>query len=191
MILLVGFLVVRSGAAQINFGTYTTSDISLTVSGPLNFNDEQPAIASGSNATITIALTDNAAQSIQIVGDATRDITVTISSPLYLITGGGGTGNQIPFAIQYAYSNLGSADPATAKTNAIQVPPGFTSITFPMLRRASGAPLPPPTPAHGTYTAPTATAYLFLYGSLGPVGNVTPANDYSATVNVHVNYTTY
>ncbi len=191
ILLLLTTLVVRPAAAQINFGAYATSNILLTVSGDLNFNDKQPAIASNSNQTVTISLTDNETQYIEIVGDATQDITVTVSSPLYLTTGGGGPGNQIPFALRFAYSNLGSADPATAKTNAIQVPLGFTSVTFPMLRRASGAPLPPPTPTHGGYTAPTATDYLFVYGSLGPVGNVTPANDYSATVNVHVSYTTY
>jgi hypothetical protein len=173
---------------RINFGAYTTSQgISLNVSGNLNFNDKDPVIVSGSNATVTIALNDNETQYVAITGDATRDITVTVSSPMDLITGAGGTGHQIPFTCQFAYSNLGSSTIAGAKLIAVQVPAGFTAITFPMLRRMSGAPLPPPTPAHGGYTPPSATAYLFLYGALGPVGNVSPGI-YSGTVNVSVQY---
>jgi hypothetical protein len=176
-------------AQRINFGAYTTSQgISLSaVSGNLNFNDKQSVIASNSNSTVTIALTDNETQYIAITADATRDITITVTAPTNLITGGGGPGYQIPFTCQFAYSNLGSSTATAAKTVAVQVPGGFTSITFPMLRRMSGAPLPPPTPAHGGYTPPSATAYLFLYGTFGPVGNVT-AGIYSGTVNVNVQY---
>jgi len=175
-------------AQRINFGAYTTSrGISLTVSGNLNFNDKQPFIASNSNSTTTIALSDNETQYIAITADATRDITITVSSPTDLITGAGGPGNQIPFTCNFAYSNFGSSTVTAAKTVAVQVPGGFTAITLPMLRRTAGAPAPPPTPAHGGYTPPSATAYLFLYGALGPVGNVSTGN-YSGTINVNVQY---
>jgi hypothetical protein len=132
-------------------------------------------------------LTDNETQYIKIVGDATRDITVTVSAPMYLTTG---ASSQIPFTCNFAYSNLGSKDAVTAKTSAVEVPAGFTAITLPMLRRTAGVPAPPPTPAHGGYTAPSATAYIFLYGKLGPVGNVN-AGTYTGIINVSVNYTTY
>jgi hypothetical protein len=175
-------------AQRINFGAYTTSrGITLNVSGNLNFNDKQQVIASGSNATVTISLTDNQTQYVEITGDATRDITVTISAPDNLSIGAGGPGNEVPFVCQFAYSNLGLSASA-AKTAAVQVPAGFKAITFPLLRRASGAPLPPPTPAHGTYMPPAAMAYLFVYGTLGPVGSVTPSDSYSATINVTVQY---
>jgi hypothetical protein len=175
-------------AQRINFGAYTTSQvITLSTSGNLNFNDKQSVIASNSNSTITITLSDNEIQYIAITGDATRDITVTVSSPMDLTIGAGGAGHQIPFTCQFAYSNLGSATVTAAKSVAVQVPSGYTAITFPILRRASGVPAPPPTPAHGGYTAPSATAYLFVYGSLGPVGNVSPGI-YTGTVNVSVQY---
>lgn len=183
-------LMAHDGFAQrINFGAYTTSQgISLITSGNLDFNAKQPVIASGSNSTVTIALTDGETQYIAITGDATRDVTVTVSAPQYLITGGGGgSTKEIPFTCRFAYSNLGSIDATSANGVAIQVPSGFTAITFPLIRRAAGVPAPPPTPAHGAYTPPTATAYLFLYGSLGPVGSVSPGN-YSGTVNVNVQY---
>jgi hypothetical protein len=153
----------------------------------LNFNAKQPMIVSRSNDQVTIALTDGECQSIEIIGDATRDITITITADLNIITGGGGPGYSIPFACRFAYSNLGLSDPTSAKTYAIQVPIGFTSITLPMLRRTTGAPAPPPTPAHGGYTAPSVKAYLYLYGTLGPVGSVA-AGYYTGTVYVTISY---
>jgi hypothetical protein len=173
---------------SINFGTYTTAQgISLSVSGVLDFNTKQPLIVSNSGSTVTISLSDNETQYIAVTADATRDITVTVSAPTLLATGGGGPGNEIPFSCQFAYSNLNSATAAAAKTVAVEVPGGFNAITLPVVRRTAGAPLPPPTPAHGGYTPPAATAYLFFYGSLGPVGSVS-AGDYTGTVNVSVQY---
>ncbi len=192
ILLLLSVLLVQAGTAQrISFGAYATSqDIMLSVSGDLNFNMRQPVIASNSNSIVTIALNDDEAQCIEITGDATRDITITVTAPAELTIGAGGTGNQIPFACRFAYSNIGASTVSAAKATAIQVPGGLTAITLPILRRTAGAPAPPPTPAHGGYTAPSAKLYLFLYGSLGPVGNVT-AGLYSGTVNVNVQYTTY
>ncbi len=150
-------------AQRINFGVYTTSQgLTATSSGNLNFNAKQPIIASGSNSTVTIALTDGECQSIEIVGDATRDITITITADLNIITGSGGTGYEYRSPAGSRDSNLGLSDATSAKTYAIQVPTGFTSITLPMLRRTTGAPAAPPTPAHGGYTAPSVKAYLYL-----------------------------
>jgi hypothetical protein len=178
----------RPGAGQkINFGAYTTSQgLKLYPSSSLNFNSKQTAILAGSDATVSISLYDSECGYVQIVGDATRDITIIIPSTVYLTLGA----NEIPFSCQFAYSNLGVTDENTAKLGAVQISPGVTVITVPMLQRTAGAPAPPPTPAHGGYTAPSATAYLFLYGTLGPVGNVA-AGSYEGTVNVYVNYTTY
>ena len=191
LILLSVFVVHLGSAQKINFGAYTTSQgISLVTSGNLNFNDKQPSIGSNSNSTVIIALSDNVYQYVKIVADATRDITITVTASMYMTIGAGGAGKQVPFACNFAYSNLGIADAATAKLSAVEIPAGFTAITLPMLRRTAGVPAPPPTPAHGGYTAPSATAYLFLYGKLGPVGNVN-AGSYTGTINVFINYTTY
>jgi hypothetical protein len=177
-----------AAAQSINFGAYTTArDIFLSVSGDLDFNAKQPVIVSNSGSTVTISLSDNETQYVAITADATRDITVTVTAPTILATGGGGAGKEIDFSCQFAYSNLNSGSAAAAKTVAVEVPAGFTAITLPVVRRTSGAPLPPPTPAHGGYTPPAATAYLFIYGSLGPVGPVN-AGDYTGTVNVSVQY---
>lgn len=191
MVILLFTMAVHPVVAQkINFGAYTTSQgISLVKSGDLNFNDKEPLIAAGVNTTVTIALSDAETQYVAIVADATRDITITVTSSQFLMTGSGGTGYQIPFTCNFAYSNLGIADVSTAKSSAVQIPAGFTAITLPMQRRIGGAPLPPPTPAHGGYTPPSATAYLFIYGKLGPIGNVS-AGHYNGIINVTVNYTT-
>jgi hypothetical protein len=191
MLLQLTVFIVQFGSAQkINFGAYTGSQsITLTTSGSLVFTDLGRIVLSNSNATCTIAFSDNIPY-IQIIGDATKDITITITAPTYLTIDAGGAGKQIPFTCNFAYSNLGSADPATAKLNAVQVPAGFTAITLPMLKRTAGVPAPPPTPSHGGYSAPTVTAYLFFYGKLGPVGNVN-AGYYNGMINVSVNYATY
>jgi hypothetical protein len=184
-------VVVQFGLAQkINFGAYTGSQsINLTVNGSLVFTDMGRIVLSNSNATCTIAFSDNVPY-IQIFGDATKDITITITAPSYLTIDAGGAGKQIPFACNFAYSNLGSADAATAKLSAVQVPAGFTAITLPMLKRTAGVPAPPPTPSHGGYSAPTTSVYLYFYGRLGPVGNVN-AGYYNGIINVNVNYATY
>lgn len=181
MPLLMSALLAATGEAQkINFGAYTTSQgLHLYPSAGLNFD----YIIANIDTSVTV-LRENSAW-VQIDGDATRDITIMVPATVYLTRG---LANQIPFACQYAYSNLGY-DVNTAKANAIELSPGVTVITIPMLQRAMGAPpAPPPTPAHGGYTAPKATAYLFLYGTLGPVGNVSSGN-YSGTVYVYINYT--
>jgi len=188
MLLLLGAIMVHPASAQkINFGAYTTSQgLRLIVSGGLNFNAKQPAIFANSDSTVTIGLNDNGCAYVQITGDATRDITIIIPTITYLTY----AADQIPFICQFAYSNFGLTDVNAAKENAVEIPSGFTAITLPMVRRTVGAPAPPPTPAHGGYTAPSATAYLFLYGRLGPVGNVA-GGAYSGSINVYVNYTTY
>jgi len=127
---------------KINFGAYTNfSGYLFDEECDLNFNDKQPMIASNSSSTVTIALSDIEYQYIKIVADAERDITITVTSDTYLIIGAGGPGKQIPFACSFAYSNLGSAVVATAKSSAVEIPVGFTAITLPMLRRTAGVPL--------------------------------------------------
>ncbi len=188
LLTLIAFTTCPATAQKINFGAYTTSQgLTLIVSsGGLNFNAKQPAILIGSGESVPILLQDNECAYVQIVGDATRDITITVPAIPYLTCGA----DQIPFTCQFAYSNQGATDVSTAKLGAVEIPSGFFTITIPMLQRTSGPPAPPPTPAHGGYTPPSATAYLFLYGTLGPVGSVA-SGAYSGTINVEVNYAKY
>jgi hypothetical protein len=97
----------------------------------------------------------------------------------------------IPLNIGFAYSNMGAESESLAKTQALQIPQGFTSATFPVLRRSTGPPGPPPTPEHNGYTAPTADAYLFIYGTLGPVPEDAAVGLYFGEINIHIEYSTY
>jgi len=171
-------------AQRISFGTYVTDDIALTLPnlGELNFNDGRNVILPGQ--TVTINLTDNATAALKIEARADLDITVTIDALATLDLGS----NIIPLKLRFAYSNVGKLNEADAKVGPVQVPNGFTSITFPVLRRASGLPAPPPTPNHVGYTAAKATAYLFIYGTLGPVPINAAAGLYTGTINVRVEY---
>jgi len=186
----VGLLLFAGPAAsqRISFGLYASDGITLTPLGlgELNFNEKQTLILSGN--TVQILLTDEATAVIAIEGRADLDVTVTID---YVPTLELDENNKIPLNIGFAYSNLGAIDEATAKTQAIMVPVGFNSATFPVFRRASGPPGPPPTPDHTGYIQPTGTAYLFIYGTLGPVPAGAAVGVYLGDINVYVTYSTY
>lgn len=175
-------------AQQIKFGLYATDNIDLSKGSieELDFNAKQALILAGS--TVNISLTDNAAAVLVLTGRADLDVTVTVTSPATLDLD---AGNKIPLALRYAYSNKGASDESTAKTQAVEVPAGFTSITFPILRRASGPPGAPPAPNHSGASYPTATSYLFFYGILGAVPAGAAAGEYSGSINVYVEYSKY
>jgi len=176
-------------AQHISFGTWAGAGLTLTNGTPydLNFNDKTPLIITGTNQIVPISLIDEEAAVLTIEGTEYLDVTVYVDAPPTLELD---ATNSIPLSIRFAYSNLGPADIATAKIQAVEVPAGFNSATFPIFRRTSGPPGPPPTPPLEGYTPPQKTAYLFIYGTLGPVGDVN-AGLYDGTINVTVEYSTY
>jgi hypothetical protein len=189
LVVALGLLLTATAAAQrISFGLTATDDIVLTPLnlGELNFNDKQTVILAGQ--TVSINLSDAAAAVLSIEGRADLDVTVTIDADPKLMLN---SDNGIPLTLGFAYSNLGNSQAEGAKTQAVQVPVGFTSVTFPILRRASGAPAPPPTPDHDGYVAPKGTAFLFVYGTLGPVPAAAAAGLYTGNINIRVEYSTY
>jgi hypothetical protein len=88
-----------------------------------------------------------------------------------------------------AYNNQSPLDPVSGKLQALEMPIGFNSITFPVSRNSSGLPSAPPSPEFGGYTRPKTKAYIYLYGSIGPVGSV-PTGRYEAEININVSFTT-
>lgn len=178
---------VELSAQRIDFGVYASAGIIIDQIEPLNFNDKQSNIITNSNSSVTISIADQQAVIVGITAEGNKDIMVTITSPAELILDGGGTNKSIPFQLRYAYSNVGVSEGLAAKSSAIEVPSGFTSVTLPMSRRTAGVPMPPPTPLHTGYTVPTTKAYLYLYGVLGPVGSVN-AGIYTGTIDISVEY---
>jgi len=175
-------------AQQINFSLYASQNISLNATTEsLNFNNKQSVILRNSGESITMTLTDQPAV-ITLTGQADLDVTVTIDAPAYLELDGGT--DQIPLTLQFAYSNKGATNQEDALLAAIEIPSSFTTATFPVRQRVSGTRAVPPTPNHVGYTPPTATAYLFIYGTLGPVGAIN-AGVYLANIMVTVEYSSY
>jgi len=180
-----------SMAQRISFSTWTGSDdimLMPEVTGSnLNFNLKQPIITSGTSVNINLA--DNQAIAFSIEAPENFDLNVDVDAPMFLtfvddplIT--------IPFQVKVAYNNTMPGNELAGKAGAIELPAGFTNVTFPVNRRMSGIPGPPPTPLTGTEVRTKSTAYIYIYGSLGPVGTV-PAGNYSAEITINVSFTNY
>jgi hypothetical protein len=175
-------------AQRVSFGTVTSVGIVLTPlnSGTLDFNQKQTIILGGQ--TVTIDLVDDAVAIMTIDARTDLDLTVTVTAPATLDLD---PLNKIPLALRFAYSNVGAPTDVLAKASAVQIPTGFTSATFPVLRRASGLPPPPPTPNHSGATYSTGKAYLFFFGQLGAVPGGAAVGNYTGTINVRVEYANY
>lgn len=174
-------------ALRVSFGLYAKDNIQIFPEdlGQLNFNTKQEYIFA--NQSVTVNLLDLAASAISITGRRDQEITVTVSSPGALNL----NASQIPLSIRFAYSNTGATNATDAKLSAVELPVGFTSATFPLLRRASGLPAPPPTPMHAGQVMPQGTVYIFIYGTLGPVPSNAEVGNYLGDINIQVEYTTY
>lgn len=182
----------RGQAQRVGFGLFSNHNLTLTSVGPaeLDFG----IVLSGQPNPVNILLTDPEVVVIEIEGVAYLDVTVTITPPENnRIALEGIPGNfydnskSMPVSIHMAYSNSGAQDASAALAQAMVV--AGNQVTFPVRRRLSGPPGPPPTPPHAGYTPPTAKAYIFIYGSL-TVGNVN-AGPYSGEIEIHAEYSTY
>ncbi|MFN3761278.1 MAG: hypothetical protein ACK4SF_18855 [Algoriphagus aquaeductus] len=195
--LLLGLAFLKLGpdalAQRINFSTWTGSDdITITpvlASPNLNFNLKQPNIRVNSPA-VAINLSDQQTVAFRIEAPEGFDLTVEVDAPVFLSLNGteSDADKTVPFRVALAYNNLQAGDEMSAKAGSVQLPTGFNTITFPVNRRLSGAPGPPPTPVSGNYTRPKSTAWLFLYGELGPIGQI-QVGQYSGDITVNVYFT--
>ena len=190
------FLLIGAGtgfAQRISFNTWTGSD-DITILSPqgamptLDFNQKQRALVPGTEA-VTIGLADNQAVIYEIEAPEGFDLTVDISAPSVFVLTDNPT-ESIPFLLKVAYNNMSPVDELSGKLSAVELPAGFYSITFPVSRRSSGAPSAPPSPEDGAFTRPKAKAYLYLYGTFGPVGMVA-AGRYEGEININVSFTSY
>jgi len=180
----------KSVAQRISFGLFADDDLILTPGAvdELNFNSKQTVIIPGNTVSIPNHQ-DEFAAVIAIDGRADLDVTVTIDAPATIDLD---VDNKIPITIGFAYSNLGAGTNVTlAKTQAVAVPAGFNTATFPILRRLASTPGLPPTPDHNGHVQPTGKAYLFIYGTLGAVPGNAAAGLYTGDIAITVEYSTY
>jgi type 1 fimbria pilin len=181
--LLLGLLICMTSYGQrINFSTWAgTSIVVQPVSvSTLDFGN----MIIGSGFSNTISLTN--ATAFEIIAPENYDVTTTIDAPSVL---DGPGGNTIPFASKMAWSNQGAPNATLANKIAVEVPSGFTSVSFPIRKNASGLPGAPPNPLDGTTTTRiTAKAYVFIYGSAGPAPGGITAGSYTGTITITVEY---
>ncbi|SDZ49115.1 MULTISPECIES: hypothetical protein [Rhodonellum] len=182
-----------SWAQRISFSTWTGSDDIILTSPQgampgLNFNQKQAAITASSEAVV-IGITDGQTVIYEIEAPEGFDLVVEVDAPNVLALEGNAE-ETVPFQLRIAYNNQSAADHLSGKGSAIELPLGFNTIVFPVNRRMSGAPGPPPTPEHGGYTRPKAKAYLYLYATLGPIGAVLPGV-YEGNININVSFSSY
>lgn len=192
-IILIFFVLLLTGNStvfgqRINFSTWTGSEeVRITAVGAslnsLNFNDKQKVLLAGSPAVV-IEKADTQVAIFEIIAPSEFDITIELQSPSFLALDGDPSKGTIPFSLQMSYSNQGLANEISALGSSMDVPLGFTSVTLPVNEIRTGIPLPP-NPEFNGANRPKSTVYLFVYGTLGPIGQVS-AGDYLGEVLINV-----
>lgn len=181
-------------AQRISFGVFAGEDdisIGLPLGGntELDFNQKQRILTSGSGQVVLIERDEGNPYLVYPIQAAEGfDLLIDVIQPYDLwLDGNVGSDQHIPFELQIAYNNQG----VPTINSSIEAPPFMTSLIVPVSRSTSLAPGPPPDPLSGENSKRNqATFYLFLYGKLGPIGNV-QAGLYSADIIINVSYANY
>jgi hypothetical protein len=113
------------------------------------------------------------------------DLTVELTSPTHLFKEGDPDKGAIPVSFRMAYNNQEAQNEIVGKQNVVEIPDGFNNVTFPVNRRLGSTPPVPLTPDFGGYVKPKGAAFLYIYGSFGPVGDVA-AGEYTGEVQLNV-----
>lgn len=177
-------------AQRISFSTWTGSD-DISIMSPqgafpaLDFNLKQTIMLPNSDA-VNIDLNDTQAIIFEIEAPDGFDLTVELDAPSQLVLLDNPS-ETIPFQLRLAYNNQNPMDELSGKLNAVELPLGFNSVNFPISRRNSGMPAAPPSPEFGGQVRSKSRAYIYLYGGLGPIGNI-PAGRYEGEVNINVSF---
>lgn len=171
-------------AQEINFGNfYTGAAIALTVIRDLDFGTivagetKERAIGSGLEGVL------------ELEGIPYLDVVVTITNPGYVYLNGDGlcvlASCRIPVTLTTAFTNNGELVDQVG--TAITFTGG--TVRFPIRRRVSGPPMPPPDPFLSTQlpSYPSASAFIYIGAQL--VSSVSAnAGDYSSVITVEVQY---
>jgi hypothetical protein len=174
--------------AKTNVFPIVEAGYTMTVEAGLNFSSKMPILV-GNPYITEIGLNDPQVVVVEIQGPVEYDLTLDFNLPNGLSYLGNDTGTLVPVGIRYAYSNTGEPTSVAGRSYAVEVPPLFRSIQFPLRkRRLGGPPPPPPTPMHGGYTRLRDKAYVYVYGNLGPVPSSILPGLYSGLITLTVSY---
>lgn len=186
LILLVCITFGTATGQEINFGQYGNYSVSVA---ELNAQDlDFGTIISGAGSQ-SIELAN--AKVVEITGVKYLDVIINITADSELLLNGnlacsGDPSCSIPFTLEAAYANQGQNNIAQARF--LNVNSNSASAQFPILRRESGPPAPPPTPPNEEYNPALyeESAYIYLYGDIN-VGSIN-SGDYSGLITITVVY---
>lgn len=174
---------------RINFSLWSGSeDVVIQQVGVQNnglrFNDKVSVIKANTPA-IQIEKNDPHVAIFEIEAPSDLDITIAMDYVTFLANGGDVSKGTIPLVLNMSYSNQNLSNETAAKNTSIDLPLGITSVSIPVVDRRSGPPLPPRPEFGGDYVKPKSKVYLFVYGTLGPIGQVN-AGEYTGDVTISV-----
>ncbi|MCH8496437.1 MAG: hypothetical protein LAT57_12510 [Balneolales bacterium] len=188
LILILVFSALSARAQQIEFGQYYDGNtLSAQVIQHLDFG----GVISGDIDPKLRELGSGLEGVIEIEGIPFLDVVVTITEINKLYLDGDITCSEssceMDVMLQYAYTNTGIMDFAPNYENvAIQFIGNMAR--FPIIRRQSGPPGPPPTPnINGVALPPLQKAYIYIYGQASATLG-TDAGAYGNTLTVTIEY---
>lgn len=173
-------------AQEINFGSYSSSYGSVTLTEDLGTDFDFGLLIQGEeNVIIDI----NNAKIFSITGIKYLDIYVDIDAPTYLETDGCGDPScRINFTLNAAYNNRSTN---VNQAIIINLPSNSGGAQFPVKYRGNAPPGPPPTPVYEGFNPQLPiyqeTAYLYLYGTIPDIGTAI-AGSYSAIIDITITY---
>lgn len=135
------------------------------------------SLLKGAESPNYIYLADDNAAWLKITAPISSELEIIFDLPNILTL----DQSSIPANIRIAYSNTATVSAITAKSTAIEVPGGFTTIRIPVKAGNNGGPPPPPSsPLYSNQ--PMADVYIFFFGSAGPATNDVVSGNYTGTV---------
>ncbi|WP_289029492.1 hypothetical protein [uncultured Algoriphagus sp.] len=152
----------------------------------LNFNVNSGVLTANSGL-IHIGKEDNNSAVFEIEAPSDAEIVINMEYTPFLAKERDFTPDQsIPIVLYMSYNNQNAVNETIAKEESIDIPSGITSITIPVISQYTYALIPTSSEFGESMEMNKSIVYLFVYGTLGPVGSVS-AGEYSAQISIHVN----
>jgi len=135
---------------------------------------------------VVLAVDAPAACELQIWTEVTDHLEISDYMPV-----GGEEMPTIPFRLRFAYANAGYSTSHSsvyeARAAAVEVPAGFSTVTFPVSNGYGGL-TATPQPGLTDYTESPVRSYLFFYGTVGPAsqGTNVVAGTYQSEILVNI-----